>query len=163
MTDKTASFGERGEWYVAAQFVLLGLIAAVPFTAWHWPLIPGDAGSAIRVTGLMMLLIGLGVVNVGLLSLGWNNLTALPYPRRRAEFVGEGAYRYVRHPIYSGVLLSAAGWALLANDLLSLLLTAVLFLLLDRKAHREEKWLRAKYPAYADYQKRVHKLIPWLY
>jgi protein-S-isoprenylcysteine O-methyltransferase Ste14 len=163
MSDKLTSFGERGEWYVVAQFVLLGLITAAPFTPWHWPLIPGESVGVVRLTGLLLLMIGLLAVNSGLISLGWDNLTALPYPRANATFVGQGAYRYTRHPIYSGVILGAAGWSLLVNDLLSLLLTVVLFILLDRKASREEKWLHARYPEYADYAQRVRKLIPWIY
>ncbi len=39
----------------------------------------------------------------------------------------------------------------------------VLLLFLDVKSRREERWLSAKYPAYAVYQKRVHKLIPFVY
>jgi protein-S-isoprenylcysteine O-methyltransferase Ste14 len=30
-------------------------------------------------------------------------------------------------------------------------------------ADREKRWLAAKFPAYADYQKRVRKLIPFVY
>ena len=163
MSDKSTAFGERGEWYVIAQFFLLGLITAAPFTPWRWPLIPGEGVGIVRWTGLLLLMVGLGVVNSGLISLGWDNLTALPYPRAGAKFVGQGAYRYTRHPIYSGVIIGAAGWSLLVNDLLSLLLTAVLFLLLDRKATREEAWLRARYPEYAEYAAQVRKLIPWIY
>ena len=33
----------------------------------------------------------------------------------------------------------------------------------DRKATREEIWLRDRYPTYGDYAKRTRKLIPWLY
>jgi protein-S-isoprenylcysteine O-methyltransferase Ste14 len=163
MSDKPTAFGERGEWYVITQFALLALILVAPFTAWHWRLIPSEEVGIVRFTGLILLLAGLGAANIGLLSLGWKNLTALPYPRPQAQFVGDNAYKLVRHPIYTGVISSAGGWSLLSNDLLALLLTAVLFLLLDRKATREEAWLRAKYPEYADYAANTRKLIPWIY
>jgi protein-S-isoprenylcysteine O-methyltransferase Ste14 len=163
MSDKSTAFGERGEWYVIAQFALLALILVAPFTAWHWRLIPSEEVGIVRFTGLILLLVGLGAANIGLLSLGWKNLTALPYPRPQAQFVGDNAYKLARHPIYTGLFLSAAGWSLLVNDLLSLLLTFVLLLLLDRKATREEAWLKAKYPQYAEYAAKTHKLIPWIY
>ncbi len=39
----------------------------------------------------------------------------------------------------------------------------LLFLLFDMKSRREECWLAANYPDYPDYQKRVRRLIPFLY
>ncbi|MBM4118604.1 isoprenylcysteine carboxylmethyltransferase family protein, partial [bacterium] len=38
-----------------------------------------------------------------------------------------------------------------------------LFLLLDHKSRREERWLVAKHPEYAAYKKRVRRLIPFIY
>jgi protein-S-isoprenylcysteine O-methyltransferase Ste14 len=40
---------------------------------------------------------------------------------------------------------------------------ALLFLLFDAKARREERWLVEKFPSYAGYQRRVRKLVPFLY
>jgi protein-S-isoprenylcysteine O-methyltransferase Ste14 len=157
-------FGARGEWYVLFQAVLLALIVMSPLVPWR--LLPATGGVGLRslqVAGLLLLLAGVGVANAGLISLGWRNLTALPYPRAEAELVQTGAYRWVRHPIYSGAILAALGWSLLVNNLLALALTAVLFFFFDLKSRQEEVWLRQRYPAYAAYQKQVPKLIPWLY
>jgi protein-S-isoprenylcysteine O-methyltransferase Ste14 len=157
-------FGARGEWYVLFQFILLAMIVLAPLVPWR--LLPATGGvwlRALQLVGLLFLLAGVGVANAGLLSLGWRNLTALPYPRADAELVQAGAYRWVRHPIYSGVVLGALGWSLLVNNVLALALTAVLFFFFDLKSRQEEVWLRQRYPAYADYQKQVPKLIPWLY
>jgi len=38
-----------------------------------------------------------------------------------------------------------------------------LFIFFDLKSRREERWLREAYPEYGDYQKRVKKLVPWVY
>jgi protein-S-isoprenylcysteine O-methyltransferase Ste14 len=35
--------------------------------------------------------------------------------------------------------------------------------LLEVKSRREERWLREKFPEYAAYQRRVRRLIPFLY
>jgi protein-S-isoprenylcysteine O-methyltransferase Ste14 len=34
---------------------------------------------------------------------------------------------------------------------------------MDAKARREELWLRARYPAYDEYARRVKRLIPYVY
>ena len=61
------------------------------------------------------------------------------------------------------VILGALGWSLLRGSLIGLALTVGLFLFFDRKARREESWLMEKFPDYAAYRTRVHKLIPWFY
>ncbi len=40
---------------------------------------------------------------------------------------------------------------------------AALFVLLDVKSRREERWLVEKFPEYPAYQRRVRKLIPFVY
>jgi len=98
----------------------------------------------------------------GALSLG-RNLTPFPRPRARATLVRSGAYRIVRHPIYAGLVLMALGWALLVNGELTLVYALGLFLVLDAKTRHEERWLCATFGEYPDYQRRVRKLIPFLY
>jgi protein-S-isoprenylcysteine O-methyltransferase Ste14 len=111
-----------------------------------------------------LILGGLGGVLIlaGLFSLG-SNLTAVPRPKEDANMVEHGAYRWVRHPIYSGIILGAFGLSLLRGGWLGLLYALILFIFFDLKTRREEDWLREKYDGYAAYQKRVCKLIPFLY
>ncbi len=154
--------GERGEWYVVGQFVFFGLIFAVPFLTGSfgsWPAPWNVIGFAL---GLLMGGLGLLLTLAGLVSLG-RNLAVVPQPKADAVFVESGAYRLVRHPIYSGIVLGALGWGLLTNSLATLLLAAGLLLLLDVKSRREEQWLREKFPEYAGYQQRVKKLFPYIY
>jgi protein-S-isoprenylcysteine O-methyltransferase Ste14 len=77
--------------------------------------------------------------------------------------VETGPYGWVRHPIYSGLILAAFGWALIAQGWLTLLWAVVLLVFFDIKSRREERWLMARFPAYASYRKRVRKLIPLIY
>jgi protein-S-isoprenylcysteine O-methyltransferase Ste14 len=90
-------------------------------------------------------------------------LQALPYPREGGTALDTGPYRIVRHPIYSGALSMAFGWALWRHGWLTLVYAALLFLLFDAKARREEQWLVEKFPSYAGYQRRVRKLVPFFY
>jgi protein-S-isoprenylcysteine O-methyltransferase Ste14 len=161
MSDKPR-WGQRGEWYVVVQFLLFGLIFFVPLLApslVEWP----EPWDLIGVgLGIVLGLIGGLVIFAGILSLG-SNLTAVPYPREDAVLVERGAFRFVRHPIYSGIILGSLAWGLLNNSLLTLLLSLVLFVFFDIKSRREEQWLREKYADYTAYQTRVRKLIPLIY
>ena len=154
--------GPNGEWYVVVQIVLFGLVAFAPAnlpgqSTWNEP------GRTIGiVAGLIVGGIGGLLVFAGLFSLG-SNLTAVPRPKENAHMVEHGAYRVVRHPIYSGIILGSFGLGLLRGGWLALVYALVLFIFFDIKSRREEKWLQEKYTDYAEYQTRVRKLIPFLY
>ncbi len=155
-------WGQRGEWYVTIQFLLFILIFLVPLAL---PKLVDWASPWAEIgIGLGFILLGAGglLAMAGVLSLG-SSLTAVPYPKDEATMVESGAYRFVRHPIYSGIIMGSIGWGFLTNSFLALLLAVVLFLFFDIKSRREEKWLVEKYENYPDYQQRVHKLIPLIY
>jgi len=154
--------GTRGEWYVVAQGGLFLLVALGPreaagLTTWGPPL-----STLTLIGGLALGGIGGLLALAGLFHLG-ANLTVLPHPKDDATLIEGGAYALVRHPIYSGLILAAFGWALVVASPLTVLYACLLFLFFDLKSRREERWLARKFPRYADYQKRVRKLIPFLY
>ena len=90
-------------------------------------------------------------------------LTPLPYPKDGAALVQTGPFSLVRHPIYSGGLIASIGIALMVSGWLTLVYVAALFVLLDVKSRQEERWLSQKFPDYAAYQRRVRKLLPFIY
>jgi protein-S-isoprenylcysteine O-methyltransferase Ste14 len=87
----------------------------------------------------------------------------LPYPKEGTKLIEKGPFALVRHPIYSGGLVICLGWALYVQGWLTLGYVLVLFVFLDVKARREEKWLVERFPVYTNYQQRVRKLIPFIY
>jgi protein-S-isoprenylcysteine O-methyltransferase Ste14 len=154
--------GKRGEWYVVLQVGLLILVAIGPRT---WPGLPawspGWSGLG-TIGGGPLFLAGALLAVAGVLSLG-RNLTPLPRPKDDATLVVAGAYRLVRHPIYSGLAAMAFGWGMWVHGWLTLGYALLLFVFFDCKSRREERWLREKFPEYAAYQRRVRKLIPFIY
>ena len=154
--------GPRGEGYVVIQFILFALIAFVPNkirpgSSWTSPLAEIAVGLGLLMVAYGVIMIGLGLINLG------RNLTAVPHPKDDAFLVQSGTYALVRHPIYSGITVGAVGWALFLNGEITLLLAMILLLFFDWKTRREERMLVAKFPAYAHYQQRVRKLIPYIY
>ncbi len=151
---------KRGEEWVMVQLVLLTAIVLLPFGArevWAAPL-----ADVARLLGLLIGALGLLIVGVAALYLG-SNLTIFPRPKADGTLTQGGIYAVVRHPMYCGVILSAVGWSLWQTSLLAILVSLALIFFFDRKAAQEELWLQAQYPNYAEYRRRVKKLIPFIY
>lgn len=166
MTDQTSRHAwwknSRGEWYVIFQFVLFALIAFGPDSLNIHLALPDPGQAAALGIGLALGMVGLGLALAGLWWLG-DNLSVLPHPKDGASLVQSGPYRLVRHPIYSGLIVGAMGWALIHLSVITLAYAALLFVFFDFKSRREERWLLKEFPDYAAYQTRVHKLIPFIY
>jgi protein-S-isoprenylcysteine O-methyltransferase Ste14 len=78
------------------------------------------------------------------------------------ELVTSGPYRFVRHPIYSGLLAGVLGTAL-ATNLIGLIIVAVLGGYFYYSASVEEKNLTMTFPtAYPAYQASTKMLIPFV-
>jgi protein-S-isoprenylcysteine O-methyltransferase Ste14 len=154
--------GSRGEWYVVGQVVLMVLVFFGPRHYPGWSLRPFPLPTVCTISGAGFLLFGTVLLVSGLLRLG-ANLTPLPYPKDNAKFIESGPYRFVRHPMYSGGAVIAFGWALFVQSWFTLLYALILAVFLDIKSRQEERWLVLKFPGYGEYQRRVRKLIPFIY
>lgn len=152
----------KGEWYVVIQMVLFVVVLFAPRATAVFPLWSERWQTVCLAVGLVIGLLGGGLIVLGIFSLG-NNLTAVPRPKSDSTLVETGAYRVVRHPIYSGIILGAFGWAILQRSTLVLIYALVLFLFFDIKSRREEQWLSEKFSNYKSYQSRVKKLLPFVY
>jgi protein-S-isoprenylcysteine O-methyltransferase Ste14 len=78
------------------------------------------------------------------------------------ELVTSGPYRFVRHPIYAGILAGVLGTAL-ANNLLGLIIVAVLGGYFYYSASVEERNLTETFPSdYPAYRARTKMLVPFI-
>lgn len=152
----------HGEWYVIAQIVLTALVFFGPRTCIGWSawIFPPTLWNSIG--GGVILLIGILLLAAAIFRLG-SNLTPVPYPKEKGALVETGPYRIVRHPMYCGGILIAFGWALCVYSWLTIGYAVMMLLFFDIKSRREEKWLQEKFLGYGEYQKRVSKLIPFIY
>lgn len=157
--DRTASFAARGGWWVALQVpILIGAAALSPATGDGalWP------AQWLQWLGVAVTALGIALAIAGLVTLG-DALTPFPRPRPDASLRTHGVFAWVRHPVYGGLVFASLGWALWWSSGWGAAYTVVVFAFVDRKAAREEKWLSAKFPDYADYRYRTRKLIPLIY
>lgn len=120
---------------------------------------------------IVFLLVGLGVALVGVLFRQW----AAGCVRKNDEVTSSGPYAWVRHPLYLGSFVMAAGLIFASSSVATalskpfldrtLLFWAFLWILIDSiympKILREEEQLRAKFPGrYEQYMAEVPRMIP---
>lgn len=87
-------------------------------------------------------------------------LTPLPIPKDGADLVTSGLYRWVRHPIYTGVLLAAVGLVIWGASLAHIIGVLALYAVLFAKSVGEEKMLTQRHEGYAEYAGRTGRLVP---
>ena len=82
-------------------------------------------------------------------------------PDKASAIVDAGVYRFSRNPMYLGLALILAGWAVFLGDVANLLLIVVFVAYMNRFQIRpEERVLEAKFgTAYTDYKASVRR---WL-
>lgn len=81
--------------------------------------------------------------------------------RKNTEVTTSGPYAYVRNPLYLGSLIVAAGFAVAARDWWLAAAMAAFFLAVYLPVIlSEEAWLRANFPEFEDYARRVPRLWP---
>lgn len=84
--------------------------------------------------------------------------------KRDHELITSGPYRFVRHPIYSGLLLAFIGSALARAELRGVLAVVLAFWAFWHKLRIEEQWMREQFgEAYDEYARRVAAIVPFVY
>lgn len=99
---------------------------------------------ATWITGLALTACGVGLGIWARLTLGanWSGVVTL---KKDHELICTGLYRWIRHPIYSGILLAMIGTALIKGHLRGWLGFAVVLATFYFKARREEDFLRQEF------------------
>jgi protein-S-isoprenylcysteine O-methyltransferase Ste14 len=134
------------------------------FVASYWQILilgflQGGRPVVSNWTTTLLAVLGLLVMVWARLSLG-RNIGFVPAQR---ELVSSGAYAFMRHPVYTAVLLTNGAFLLRAFSPLNALLIGLgIFWFIPVKSLVEEDFLRAD-PEYADYMQRVKtRWIPFV-
>lgn len=141
--------------YVTAQFILfIGYALVHHFGLFQFPVWVLNLGLLMAILGIIILLLALLHLN--------KNLSPFPSPKLESELVTNGLYKWMRHPIYSGILLFAFGYAIYSQNEFRLLIAFALLVLFYFKSSYEEKMLCQKFDDYAAYRKAKGRFFPFL-
>jgi protein-S-isoprenylcysteine O-methyltransferase Ste14 len=113
----------------------------------------------MKIPSLILSILGFTVVLVALFNLD-KSLTAFPTPKNNSELITSGLYKYVRHPIYTGILLTVFGYSIYSMSISRLTVSLLLSILFYFKTNYEEQKLSDKYTVYQAYKLKVGRFLP---
>ena len=117
---------------------------------------------ALQAVGLLLAYIGIALAIWARVHLGanWGMSMSL---KEDPELVTTGPYSWIRHPIYSGVLLAMLGTVFVVG-IEWLIIFIVFSIYFIYSATREEKNMTLQFPVqYPEYKKRTKMLVPFVF
>jgi len=145
-------------WVAIVISMTLGILSA---NYWAFPIINTNL---FLYLGSLLILVGMLIRFIAVKTLG-KFFTVNLAIQGNHRIIKTGFYKYVRHPSYSGSLLSFLGFCLTVNNWLSLviIMVPILITFLNR-INIEEELLQQQFRSeYEEYKKKTKRLIPWVY
>ncbi len=102
---------------------------------------------------------------LGVFTLMFNqvgNFKIYPEIKPQSQLIITGPYRFIRHPMYSSLVLVISGIALWHNHAVNYVGLAGVIVAVFLKARKEEDLLLERYPEYEQYIKKTTGFIPFV-
>lgn len=149
-------FLEKTALLIAALFVTVNLFG---FTILRFE------NTTVQLLGFVLVIIGITEAMAGRYLLGRNWMMAYEYQiKKEHNLITNGIYKYVRHPIYSGLMIGVTGALLVAKTYLVIPIFFIQIIIITYFARREEILLTGHFgPQYVEYMKRTKMFIPIIY
>ena len=150
----------RGGWWVVGQVILFALFVGSVIFGEPIEQTPGLVFA--QVVGVLIAVFGAGV-SVWSFRYHGPNLTPFPKPADGMDLIEDGPYRYVRHPMYSGIIAFTLGVGLAYANPVTMLSSLAFTVFFMAKSGHEEDMLIRDVPGYRQYRSAVPwRLIPFV-
>lgn len=135
---------------VTLQFLLLALLVFNPFE----PIREIERTFTLTLYAIAAIVLASAAVALG------SALTASPIPKDDAELVTSGIYKWIRHPMYTALILIGLGLLLGTFNLFSLFAYSLLVSVLIYKSRYEDALLRDRHRTAREYQNSTGRFFP---
>jgi protein-S-isoprenylcysteine O-methyltransferase Ste14 len=155
---KPLSLAQRkalGALLVALQFACMLVLPALALPALRQGTLPA---ATLLLGGASLALMAWTLLHNRL-----GNFNIRPLPKAYGSLVTSGPYRWIRHPMYTAVLLGGAALAWMSDPAPGWTVWACLALVVFVKSTFEERWMREQHPAYGDYAARSKRFVPLIF
>jgi protein-S-isoprenylcysteine O-methyltransferase Ste14 len=129
-----------------------------PFVDYH----PFQSNDLAQSIGVLVCVVGVAFAIWARLHLGGNWGTPMSV-KEKPDLVTTGPYRFVRHPIYTGIAVAMLG-SIITVGFMWLVWFFLFSISFIYSAKKEEKFMLAQFPKeYPAYMKRTKMLIPFIF
>ena len=143
-------------------FMMVGIITAV--------IIASLVGSKVLPLPEWVYVVGIGVMIIGIILRQWSIAVLGRFFSRSVGFqegqniVDKGPYSLIRHPAYTGTILTVLGYAVAERSILAIVLSILICVVIyGYRICIEEKLLVSELgDDYVDYSKKTKRLIPYI-
>jgi protein-S-isoprenylcysteine O-methyltransferase Ste14 len=140
--------------FLGVQFLLF-IVYIIDFMFFEVPqLIPDFVLGLLTAIGLALCLSAVVQLNT--------NFSPFPRPKSNSKLVKNGIFKYIRHPIYTGLFIGLLAYGLYTHSSSKILVSLILLILFYFKSNFEESLLMQKFPDYKSYSENTGKFFPKL-
>jgi protein-S-isoprenylcysteine O-methyltransferase Ste14 len=139
--------------FVAVQMLLL-LALLFPIIDYNFAII-----DEVKSISTIIKWIGFAIIATAILQLN-KNITPFPTPKQGSQLIQSGLFKYIRHPIYTGILLVAFCMAIYNGSVWQFITSFLLVILFYFKSSYEETELTKVFWEYNNYKQKVGRFLP---
>ena len=126
-------------------------------------LLSGISLKDISLSAFTFMLFSVALILWALIAMQKSKLRILPEPSPNATLITIGPYRFIRHPMYTAILLASTGLLINQFAWLHLAIVIALAIVLLIKLNWEEKMLCQKFDEYKEYMKHTKQILPFIF
>ncbi len=111
----------------------------------------------------LILFIASAIIGVtAIINMKISNLNIVPELKDNHKLATNGIYKYIRHPMYTSVILLCLGFLLTEITTVNIIAMLVLIIDLFLKSRLEEKLLEQRFNSYKDYKNSTYRFLPFI-
>lgn len=164
----TSQRNELAKYITAYLFVILFIISIGYFMSYF----SSDMGFLkyhflpnvfiLYIIGFLLMISGLGfaICARAYLSKSWRGDVSL---NQAHKLIQSGPYKYIRHPIYTGMMFGLVGTVLVLGEIWVVIMLFVSCFALVLKSRSEEKLLISRFSEYGQYIAKSKSFLPFLF
>lgn len=155
---KGSGWGRSFILRILAVVAIVLILQATP----QWEFLGYHFSYGVQVLGVILSAAGIAFAIWARRHLG-RDWSGTPSIKEGHELVTSGPYRFVRHPIYTGVILALFGSGLV-NGIIWMVAFVIFTIVFVRRIFIEERYMMQLFPnQYPEYKKRTKALIPFVW
>ena len=158
---RSPSFRWTGLWIIV--LIILVTHFVFPKHSLHFLTISSNAPLILQIIGVLLTILGLIIAIVARRTLAdnWSSDVEL---KKDHKLITKGIYKYVRHPIYTGITFMGLGAIIVDQSIIVTIFFIGMVAFLIFKMKKEETLLLKHFPKeYPAYMKKTKTLIPFIY